>query len=377
MVIVCILVFNMKFSIINKDKNARKGKLHLTHGIVDTPSFMTIGTYGSVKTLTSDEIVNSGAQIILCNAFHLLLRPGMKIIQKFKGLHNFMNWKKPILTDSGGYQVFSLSKINKLKKNGVEFISPLDGAKIFITPEKSIETQIILGSDIMMCFDDCTSYPSTRDETLKSMELSLDWASLSKKANRSKQPLFGIIQGGMFNDLREKSLSALTDIGFDGYAIGGLSVGEPTNIRNEIVNHIGPQLPTNKPRYLMGVGKPLDIAYAVKNGIDLFDCVIPTRNARNGQLFTHHGVLRIRNKQYNDDEKPIDEKCPCYTCLNYSRSYIRHLDKCNDILAARLMTIHNVYFYQEFMKIIRENIKINKLDDYIKLLENIYSDKGD
>ena len=367
----------MKFEITNENNNARNGKLSLEHGNVDTPSFMTIGTYGSVKTLDLNDITNTGSQIILCNAFHLLLRPGLEIIEKFDGLHNFMNWSKPILTDSGGYQVFSLAKINKLKNDGVEFISPVDGNKILITPEKSIETQIILGSDIMMCFDDCTPYPSNRDDTQSSMELSIRWAELFKKANRSAQPLFGIVQGGMFPDLREKSLSELTNIDFDGYAIGGLSVGEPKEVRNEIVSHIGPNLPIDKPRYLMGVGKPLDIIHAVRNGIDLFDCVIPTRNARNGQLFTHHGIIRIRNNQYIDDKKPIDSECRCYTCLNYSRAYIRHLDRCNDILAARLMTIHNVYFYQDFMNTIREYIKINKLDDYIELLENIYSYEGD
>ena len=367
----------INFEVQSKSGNARTGILKLKNGIVETPSFMTIGTYGAVKSLTSDEISNSGSQIILCNAFHLMLRPGLEVIAKHSGLHKFMNWEKPILTDSGGYQVFSLSSISKKQKDGVEFKSPINGDNIFLSPQKSIESQIILGSDIMMVFDDCTHYPASKDEAKKSMETSLFWAELSKNSNTSDTPLFGIVQGGMFLDLREISLKELTEHSFDGYALGGLSVGEPSELRNEIVKHIAPQLPFNKPRYLMGVGKPIDIIHAVNDGIDMFDCVIPTRNARNGQLFTNQGVLRIRNNQYISDTSPIDITCGCFTCKNYNRSYIRHLDKCNDILAARLMTIHNVYFYQEFMKKIRVSIAEKRINDYLKEVEKIYPNEGD
>ena len=362
----------MKFNISKKIGKARVGKLQLNHGIVDTPSFMTVGTYGSVKSLTNNELLDCNAQIILCNAYHLMLRPDQKIIEKTGGLHKFMNWTKPILTDSGGYQVFSLSSQTKVSRNGVEFKSPINGNKIFLSPEKSIETQIKLGSDIMMIFDECTPYPADKDQAKKSMELSLHWAELSYKANASSMPLFGIVQGGMYSDLREISLKELLGYNFDGYALGGLSVGEPSALRNDILQNIAHKLPEDKPRYLMGVGKPKDIIYAVTQGIDMFDCVIPTRNARNGQLFTSSGVLNIRNQQYESDLTPIDENCSCFTCKNYSRAYIRHLDKCNDILAARLMSIHNVYFYQEFMSKIRCAIKSNTLDNLIKNVEHNY-----
>tara|TARA_B110000014_G_scaffold260886_1_gene251535 strand:- start:996 stop:2096 length:1101 start_codon:yes stop_codon:yes gene_type:complete len=362
----------INFNITHKAAGARVGKLKLKHGVIDTPSFMTIGTYGSVKSLTNKELTDSGVQMILCNAYHLMLRPDKSIIKKAGGLHKFINWDKPILTDSGGYQVFSLSNQTKVSKEGVEFKSPINGDKIFLSPQKSIETQLDLGSDIMMIFDECTPYPSSKADTEKSMELSLYWAELSNKTNNSIAPLFGIVQGGMYKDLREVSLRELIKNNFDGYALGGLSVGEPNNIRNEIIEHMAPKLPSEKPRYLMGVGKPLDILYAVEKGIDMFDCVIPTRNARNGQLFTKHGVLNIRNQKYISDLGRIDSSCSCFTCKNYSRAYIRHLDKCNDILAARLMTIHNVYFYQEFMENIREAIKQNKLNKLINNIEKIY-----
>ena len=355
----------MKFTINKRSGKARTGVLDLKHGSVETPAFMTVGTYGSVKSLSNSDINNCGAQIILCNAYHLMLRPDKEIIINSGGLHKFMNWKKPILTDSGGYQVFSLSKQTKVIRSGVEFKSPINGDKVFISPEISIETQIYLGSDIMMIFDECTDYPSSKDDALKSLELSLYWAELSKKANTSDQPLFGIVQGGMFNDLRECSLKGLLENDFDGYALGGLSVGEPENLRNEVINHMSEKLPELKPRYLMGVGKPSDIIYAVKQGIDMFDCVIPTRNARNGQLFTESGNINIRNKKYESDFLPIDKLCSCFTCQNYSRAYIRHLDRCNDILAARLMTIHNVYFYQEFMSKIRQAIGDDNLNALI------------
>ena len=362
----------INFNITHKAAGARVGKLKLKNGVIDTPSFMTIGTYGSVKSLTNKELTDSGVQMILCNAYHLMLRPDKSIIKKAGGLHKFINWDKPILTDSGGYQVFSLSNQTKVSKEGVEFKSPINGDKIFLSPQKSIETQLDLGSDIMMIFDECTPYPSSKDDTEKSMELSLYWAELSNKTNNNIAPLFGIVQGGMYKDLREVSLRELIKNNFDGYALGGLSVGEPNNIRNEIIEHMAPKLPSEKPRYLMGVGKPLDILYAVEKGIDMFDCVIPTRNARNGQLFTKHGVLNIRNQKYISDLGRIDSSCSCFTCKNYSRAYIRHLDKCNDILAARLMTIHNVYFYQEFMENIREAIKQNKLNKLINNIEKIY-----
>ena len=301
-----------------------------------------------------------------------MIRPEHNLIKKAGGLHKFMNWSKPILTDSGGYQVFSLSSQTKVTNNGVEFKSPLNGDKLFMSPEKSIQTQLYLGSDIMMIFDECTPYPSSREETEKSMELSLRWAELSYNSNNSDVPLFGIVQGGMYSDLRAVSLRELLKYDFDGYALGGLSVGEPEHLRKEVIEDIGDKLPRDKPRYLMGVGKPLDIIHAVNNGIDMFDCVIPTRNARNGQLFTNHGVLNIRNSKYEQDLRPIDESCGCFSCCNYSRAYIRHLDKCNDILAARLMSIHNVYFYQEFMGQIRSAIDNNSLEDLIKKIEKNY-----
>ena len=362
----------MKFEIKNKSKKARVGNLSLVHGDVKTPAFMTVGTYGSVKSLTNQDLKECNAEMILCNAYHLMIRPESNLIEKAGGLHKFMNWSKPILTDSGGYQVFSLSNQTKVSNHGVEFKSPLNGNKLFMSPEKSIETQLYLGSDIMMIFDECTSYPSNEKDTEKSMELSLRWAEMSFNANNSNMPLFGIVQGGMYLDLREKSLKELLKYNFDGYALGGLSVGEPDHIRREVIEAIGDRLPANKPRYLMGVGKPLDIIHAVKNGIDMFDCVIPTRNARNGQLFTNHGVLNIRNSKYEEDLRPIDQSCGCFSCNNYSRAYIRHLDKCNDILAARLMSIHNVYFYQEFMGQIRSAIDNDSLEDLIKKTENNY-----
>ena len=362
----------MNFEIKKKSKKARLGILSLLHGEVQTPAFMTVGTYGSVKSLTNEDLKGCNAEMVLCNAYHLMIRPEKNLIEKAGGLHKFMNWSRPILTDSGGYQVFSLSNQTKVSKHGVEFKSPLNGNKLFMSPEKSIETQLYLGSDIMMIFDECTSYPSNKKDTEESMELSLRWAEMSANANNSSMPLFGIVQGGMYLDLREKSLKELLKYNFDGYALGGLSVGEPDYLRKEVIEAIGDKLPMNKPRYLMGVGKPMDIIHAVNNGIDMFDCVIPTRNARNGQLFTNYGVLNIRNKKYEDDLRPIDQSCGCFACNNYSRAYIRHLDKCNDILAARLMSIHNVYFYQEFMGKIRSAIDSDSLEDLIKSTENNY-----
>ena len=360
------------FQITHKDGNARRGNLNTKNGVINTPAFMPVGTAATVKAVFTKDLYETNSEIILGNTYHLMLRPGSAQIKEFGGLHKFMNWNKPILTDSGGYQVFSLSDQTKVTKNGVEFKSPLNGNTIFMSPEISIETQLNLGSDIMMIFDECTSYPSNRSATEKSMELSLRWAEMSHNANNSETPLFGIVQGGMYLDLRERSLSELLRYNFDGYALGGLSVGEPEYLRKEVIENIAFKLPENKPRYLMGVGKPLDIIHAVSHGIDMFDCVIPTRNARNGQLFTKNGVVNIRNSKYEDDLRPIDDTCKCFTCRNYSRAYIRHLDKCNDILAARLMSIHNVYFYQEFMAQIRSAIDNNSLEDLINKTEKNY-----
>ena len=364
----------MKFSIKKKYKNARSGYLELKNGNVQTPTFMTIGTYGSVKSLSSEDLLRCGCEILLCNAYHLMLRPGLDVITGGGNLHKFMNWDKPILTDSGGYQVFSLGKDVKINKTGAEFRSPFNGDKVLMTPEVSIDVQTKINTDIMMIFDECIKYPSDLKETERSMELSLDWALRSKKANTQNKALFGIVQGGMYPNLRERSRNELIKMDFDGYALGGLSVGEPTELMYEIIAENGPKLPHHKPRYVMGIGKPLDIAYAVREGIDMFDCVIPTRNARNGQLFTTTGIKRIRNAKYATDSSPIDEKCNCYTCRNYSISYIRHLDRCNEVLAARLMTIHNVYFYQNLMSQLRDAIINSSLDDLIKQLENNYSE---
>lgn len=361
----------MKFTIHKRSNKSRKGKIELPHGSFETPAFMTVGTYGSVKSLSNKDLYDCNVDIILCNAYHLMLRPDSNTLEKSAGLHGFMNWNKPILTDSGGYQVFSLSDNTIVKEDGVHFKSPINGEKIFLSPEKSIEIQMRLGSDIMMIFDECTTYPCNKDDAYKSLELSLHWADLSHKANTSSNALFGIVQGGVFNDLREISLTTLKKYNFDGYALGGLSVGEPIELRNEVIAHMGDKLPETKPRYLMGVGKPLDIIYAVMHGIDMFDCVIPTRNARNGQLFVNNGVINIRNEQYKSDMRPIDSSCNCFTCQNYSRAYIRHLDRCNDILAQRLMSIHNVYFYQDLMRKIRVAIENDNLIDLFNEQTNL------
>jgi len=364
----------MDFKIISKNNNARAAELEINGKRIKTPAFMTIGTYGAVKTLDVDDLKNCNVEIILSNAFHLMLRPGTNLIEKNGGLHKFMGWDGLILTDSGGYQVFSLGKDVKINKIGAEFRSPFNGDKVLMTPEISIDVQTKINTDIMMIFDECIKYPSDLKETERSMELSLDWALRSKKANTQNKALFGIVQGGMYPNLRERSRNELIKMDFDGYALGGLSVGEPTELMYEIIVENGPKLPPHKPRYVMGIGKPLDIAYAVREGIDMFDCVIPTRNARNGQLFTTTGIKRIRNAKYATDSSPIDEKCNCYTCQNYSISYIRHLDRCNEVLAARLMTIHNVYFYQNLMSQLRDAIINSSLDDLIKQLENNYSE---
>ncbi len=364
----------MKFNINSKDGNARAAELTINGKHLETPAFMTIGTYGSVKTLDTSDLKECNVNIILSNAFHLMLRPGTDLIQSYGGLHEFMNWDKLILTDSGGYQVFSLGQDVKVNNNAAEFRSPFNGEKVIMTPEKSIDVQSKLNTDIMMIFDECIKYPSDISETEKSMELSLNWAERSKKSNYLNKTLFGIVQGGMFPSLREKSREELVKMNFDGYALGGLSVGEPTELMHEIIDENAPKLPHDKPRYVMGIGKPLDIAYAVRSGVDMFDCVIPTRNARNGQLFTSEGIKRIRNSKYQNDKSPIDSKCGCFTCQNYSISYIKHLDRCNEMLAARLMTIHNVYFYQNLMAELRNAIIQSSLDEFIRRLENDYKE---
>jgi len=355
----------MKFEISKTDGHARTGNLIFDKGIVRTPAFMPVGTYGTVKSLTPSDILRSGADIVLGNTFHLMLRPGTEIIKKHGSLHNFMRWEKPILTDSGGFQVFSLGKMRKITEDGVIFKSPIDGSTVSLDPEKSMEVQRALGSDIVMIFDDCTPYPATKKQAMESMRLSLRWAERSKVAHAGNpSALFGIIQGGMHEDLRGESLEELTAIGFDGYAIGGLSVGEPKKDMQRILNAIGPKMPENKPRYLMGVGKPEDIIRAVQRGVDMFDCVMPTRNARNGHLFTSEGIIRIRNSVYKDDLNPLDPECDCYTCSNFSRSYLHHLEKCKEMLGPQLNTIHNLRFYQNLMSQIRGAIAEGNLDSF-------------
>ena len=357
----------MKFELIKNDGPARRGRLSFPRGEIETPAFMPVGTYGTVKAMTPEELESIGAQIILGNTFHLMLRPGTEIIAKHGDLHDFMHWERPILTDSGGFQVFSLAKMRKISEEGVRFKSPVDGSDVHLTPERSMEVQRILGSDIVMIFDECTPYPATEVQARESMELSLRWAARSKVAHGdNSSALFGIVQGGMYEGLRRESAEGLKDIGFDGYAIGGLSVGEPLEERNEVLDATTHLLPTDRPRYLMGVGKPEDIIEAVRRGVDMFDCVIPTRNARTGFLYTRFGLLRIRNSRFTDDTRPVDETCGCYTCRNYSRSYLRHLDKCGEILGARLNTIHNLYYYQRLMREIREAIEAGRFEEYAR-----------
>ena len=357
----------MEFKLINQDGYARRGQLTLTHGVVETPIFMPVGTYGAVKSLTSDDLTSLAAQIILGNTFHLMLRPGTKVIGAHEGLHGFMQWNKPILTDSGGFQVFSLGALRKITEQGVTFKSPIDGSKIFMGPEESMRVQRDLGSDIVMIFDECTPYPATIDEAANSMRLSLRWAQRSKSAHGDNpNALFGIVQGGMYEHLRAESIAGLVDIGFDGYAIGGLSVGEPKEEMMQTLDAVHTKMPIDKPRYLMGVGTPEDLVEAVRRGIDMFDCVMPTRNARNGHLFTRFGVVKIRNSQYEYDTQPIDASCDCYTCRNYSRAYLRHLDKCKEMLGSRLNTIHNLHYYLSLMQELREAIERKELDIFVK-----------
>jgi len=357
----------MKYELLNTEALPRRGRLTFDRGSVDTPAFMPVGTYGSVKGLLPEQVADSGAQILLGNTFHLMLRPGTDIINAHGDLHDFMAWDKPILTDSGGFQVFSLGDLRKISEQGVEFRSPLDGAKVFLSPEKAIEVQHALGSDIIMVFDECTPYPATELEARESMELSMRWAKRCKDAHQDKPgALFGIVQGGMYPALRLESLQALTDIGFDGYAIGGMSVGEPKEEMWEVLDVLLPQMPADKPRYLMGVGTPADLVQAVQYGVDMFDCVMPTRNARNAYLFTSKGLLKLRNSRYRDDLNPIDENCDCYTCKTFSRSYLHHMDKCKEMLGAQLNTIHNLHYYQKLMRDLRSAIEQGTLADFAK-----------
>ena len=347
----------MKFHLTHRDGAARRGVLELAHGRVDTPAFMPVGTYGTVKAMSPHELAEIGAQLVLGNTFHLWLRPGLEVIARHGGLHRFMGWERPLLTDSGGFQVFSLGALRKITEEGVHFASPVNGDRLFLTPEESMRIQQVLDSDIAMVFDECTPYPASEPESAASMRLSMRWARRCKHAWDGKNALFGIVQGGMYEHLRDESLAELQAIGFDGYAIGGLSVGEPKEERARIVAHIVPRLPETAPRYLMGMGTPEDLVEAVAAGIDMFDCVLPTRNARNGWLFTRHGDLKIRNARYRDDTAPLDEQCGCYTCRHFTRAYLYHLQKANEILGARLNTLHNLYYYQELMRSLRAAIE--------------------
>ncbi|KAF7598574.1 MAG: tRNA guanosine(34) transglycosylase Tgt [Candidatus Dactylopiibacterium carminicum] len=354
----------MKFELLSTSGQARRGRLHLAHGIVETPVFMPVGTYGTVKAMSPHELLDIGAQICLGNTFHLWLRPGMEVFKQFGGLHDFMGWSKPILTDSSGFQVFSLGALRKISEEGVKFSSPINGDKLFLTPEISMQIQHGLNSDVVMIFDECTPYPATRDEAAKSMRMSARWARRSRDEHdrlENRNALFGIVQGGMYEDLRDESQGVLEGIDFDGFAIGGLSVGEPKEDFYRVLAHTGPRLPAWKPHYLMGVGTPEDLVYGVSQGIDMFDCVMPTRNARNGWLFTRWGDLKIRNAKHKQDTRPIDESCECYTCRHFSRAYLHHLDRAQEMLGPRLMTIHNLHYYQHLMREIRAAIET---DDY-------------
>jgi queuine tRNA-ribosyltransferase len=354
----------MRFELLARDGDARRGRLTFRRGTIETPAFMPVGTYGSVKSMTPEELEGLGAEIVLGNTFHLLLRPGIEVIRAHGGLHGFMHWRRPILTDSGGFQVFSLASLRKITEQGVQFRSPVNGDLLELTPERSIEMQHALGADIVMVFDECTPYPADRHAARDSMALSLRWAKRSRAAfDELKAPLdgdaalFGIVQGGVYGDLRRESLAGLREIGFPGYAVGGLAVGETEEERLGVLEALAPELPAESPRYLMGVGTPADLAKAVARGIDMFDCVIPTRHARNGQLFTSEGTLNIRNSRFQSDLSPLDPACDCYACRNYSRAYVRHLQQCNEILGARLATIHNLRYYLDLMARMRAAIE--------------------
>lgn len=372
----------MKFEVHHEDGAARNGTLSFRRGSVKTPVFMPVGTYGTVKSVSPEEVAASGAQILLGNTFHLMLRPGPEVIRAHTGLHEFMNWPGPILTDSGGFQVFSLAAMRKLSEEGVRFQSPINGDVVFLSPERSMEVQHELNADVTMIFDECTPFPASHTEAAESMRLSLRWAQRSRRRFdqlKATEPargeaLFGIVQGGMYDDLRDESRQALVDIGFDGYAVGGLAVGEPEEQRISVLDALMPQMPKAAPRYLMGVGTPLDIVAAVVRGIDMFDCVIPTRHARNGQLFTSRGKVKFRHAQYRNDLSPPDPDCTCYTCQNYTLSYMRHLEKCGEILGPRLATIHNLHYYQDLMRSIRAAIRAGRLAELASELADAYAE---
>jgi len=352
----------MEFSVTATDGLARRGRLVLAHGAVETPIFMPVGTYGSVKAMSPAELEAVGAQIILGNTFHLWLRPGTDVVAAHGGLHRFIGWDRPILTDSGGFQVWSLGALRKVREEGVTFASPVNGDRLLLTPERSMEIQRALDSDIVMVFDECTAYPATREAAAASMELSLRWAARSKSAHAgNRNALFGIVQGGIYEDLRERSLAELAAIGFDGFAIGGLSVGEPKDEMLRVLAHTAPRLPADRPRYLMGVGTPEDLVAGVRAGVDMFDCVLPTRNARNGWLFTRFGDIRIRNARHRTDTAPLDATCGCYTCRHFSRSYLHHLQRVNEILGAQLATIHNLHYYLTLMAGLRAAVESDGL----------------
>jgi queuine tRNA-ribosyltransferase len=356
----------MKFEKLGESGHARRGRLTFPRGTIETPCFMPVGTYGTVKGMLPRDIEATGAEIILGNTFHLMLRPGTDIIKQHGDLHDFTQWDKPILTDSGGFQVFSLGAMRKITEEGVSFQSPVDGSKVFMSPESSMQVQKDLGSDVVMIFDECTPYPATEKEAADSMRLSLRWAQRSKDAHGDNpSALFGIIQGGMYEHLRDESLEGLNEIDFDGMAIGGLSVGEPKDDMMRILSHLAPKMPEHKPRYLMGVGRPEDLVEGVRRGVDMFDCVMPTRNARNGHLFTSDGVVKIRNAVHKTDTGPLDAECDCYTCKNFSRSYLHHLDKCKEMLGAQLNTIHNLHYYQRLMADLRAALDAGTLDEYV------------
>lgn len=367
----------MKFEKLSQSGRARRGRLTLEHGVVETPVFMPVGTYGTVKGMLPRDIEEIQAQIILGNTFHLYLRPGLDVVKEHGGLHEFIKWDKPILTDSGGFQVFSLGAMRKIKEEGVTFRSPIDGSKVFLSPEVSMEIQKILNSDIVMIFDECTPYPATHEEAQKSLQLSLRWAKRCKTHHHevldNKNALFGIIQGGMYEDLRDESLEGLLEIGFDGYAIGGLSVGEPKEEMIKVLDYLPNRMPHDKPRYLMGVGKPEDIVEGIRRGVDMFDCVMPTRNARNGHYFVTDGLVRIRNSKYRHDQNPLDPHCDCYTCKNFTRAYLFHLEKCGEMLGSMLGTIHNLRYYQRFTQDIRDALDNGTFEAFV---EDFYTRRG-
>ncbi|MGS0742630.1 tRNA guanosine(34) transglycosylase Tgt [Glaciimonas sp. GG7] len=363
----------LEFTLLKTEGKARRGRVKLNHGIVETPIFMPVGTYGSVKAMSPLELKEIDAHIILGNTFHLWLRPGMEVVKKFGGLHKFMGWDKPILTDSGGFQVFSLGAMRKITEEGVKFSSPINGDKLFLSPEVSMQIQKVLNSDIVMQFDECTPYeidgrPATQVEAAESMRMSLRWAKRSQdefKGGENPNALFGIVQGGMFEHLREESLAGLNALDFNGIAIGGLSVGEPKEEMMRVLEYIGPKLPADKPHYLMGVGTPEDLVAGVQNGVDMFDCVMPTRNARNGWLFTRFGDLKIKNARYKEDTQPLDETCSCYACRNFSRAYLHHLHRTGEILGARLNTIHNLHYYLDLMQNIRNALDQERFTQFV------------